>query len=125
MSRRILIIDDQPEIRGLVRAALETQGFDVHEAADGASGLALAQRLSPHLILLDVMMPGLYDGLETCRRLKRDPALAAVPVVMLSALGDAAAQQRGLAAGATAYVSKPFSPSRFVRMVDALAPVPT
>ena len=76
---RILIVDDQNDIRRLIRMSLELDDHEIHEASDGAQGLALAQALRPDLILMDVMMPGGVDGLQACRELKADPASAAIP----------------------------------------------
>ena len=95
--KRILIVEDQAEIRELIRLTLELGDWDVHEAADGPSGLAAAQRLSPDIVLLDVMMPGGMDGLAVCERLPRGgshvrhPVAGSVPVwvhaVALSPVG--------------------------------------
>jgi len=117
MKMTILTIEDQADIRRLIRMTLEFEGIDVIEAGNGAEGLVLARRHRPDLILLDVMMPGL-SGLQVSQALAADPALSHIPVLMLTALaqdGDVAA---GLAAGARAYLTKPFSPMELLNVVQ-------
>jgi two-component system, OmpR family, phosphate regulon response regulator PhoB len=117
----ILIVDDEPAILDLVRFTLEDAEVRVVEASDGVEALALARRLRPDLILLDVHMPRL-DGLEACRQIRRDPALAGTPVVMLTAAGQDADRARGREAGADEYLTKPFSPLALLALVEALVP---
>jgi DNA-binding response OmpR family regulator len=119
MSRTILTIEDQPDIRRLIRMTLEFKGFHVIEAGGGAEGLELARRQCPDLILLDVMMPGV-DGLSVGRTLATDPVLSRIPVVMLSALGTPGDMDAGLKAGARAYLVKPFGPWELLALVDQL-----
>lgn len=108
--KRILIADDDEYIRRLIRIALgREREIEFLEAADGRTALEHARRTRPDLIILDVRMPG-PDGIEVCRQLRTEPAFAAVPIVILTASGAAAQQAAGLAAGATAYLTKPFSP---------------
>jgi CheY-like chemotaxis protein len=90
-------------------------------AADGVAAVALASEIQPSLILLDVNMPG-WDGFEVCRRLRADPRFAATPIVMLTAAAQADDVRRGLEAGATEYLTKPFSPVRLLTLVDDLSP---
>jgi len=117
--RTVLTIEDQPDIRRLIRMTLEFKGFTVQDAGDGREGLALARQGRPDLILLDVMMPGM-NGKEVSRALAADPATAAIPVIMLSALGSASDVEAGLQAGARAYLVKPFSPWELLDKVAAL-----
>jgi DNA-binding response OmpR family regulator len=117
----ILIVDDEPPILDLVRFTLEDAEVRVVEASDGVEALALARRLRPDLILLDVHMPRL-DGLEACRQIRRDPALAQTPIVMLTAAGQEADRARGREAGADEYLTKPFSPLALLALVEALVP---
>lgn len=123
---KVLIIDDHPDLRRLVRWSLEMleQPVELAEATDGEQGLALARAEPPALIFLDVMMPGAIDGLEACRRITRDPALAATKVVLLSAKGQAADVQAGLAAGAHHYLVKPFSPQKLLAVAEGLLRLP-
>lgn len=117
----ILIVDDEPSIVELVRFTLEDTGVRVVEASDGAEALTLARRVKPDLVLLDVQMPRL-NGLEVCRQLRREPALARTLVIMLTAAGQQADRARGLEAGADEYLTKPFSPLALLALVEALLP---
>jgi len=102
----ILIADDEPSARDTLEALLFREGYDLAFASDGPEALAKATQLSPDLILLDVMMPGM-DGFEVCQRLRANPLLAEVPVIMVTALGDRDSRLRGIDAGADDFVSKP------------------
>ena len=117
----ILVVDDEPSIVDLVRFTLEDGDVRVVEASDGAEALVLARRIKPDLILLDVQMPRL-DGLEVCRQLRREPAFARAPIVLLTAAGQEADRARGLGAGADEYLTKPFSPLALLALVEALVP---
>ncbi len=119
MSKTILTVEDQPDIRRLIRMTLEFKGYQVHEASNGAEGLEAARRHKPDLILLDKMMPGM-DGLTLSRTLAADPMVRGIPRVMLSALGMAEDRQAGLEAGVVAYLVKPFSPLELLELVDKL-----
>ena len=115
----ILIIDDEKDLLELVRYNLEKDGFDVIVASDGASGLEIAQRHRPDLIVLDIMMPGM-DGLEVCRQLRADARTNRIPVIMLTARATEADRIVGLEMGADDYVIKPFSPRELVARVKAV-----
>ena len=117
----ILIADDEPHVVELVRITLEDERVRVIEASDGATALALADQLEPELIFLDVNLPDL-SGLEVCRRLRREPRLAGSSIVMLTAAAQQDDISRGLAAGATQYLTKPFSPVRLLSLVEELLP---
>lgn len=117
---KILLVEDHADIRRLIRMTLEFEAVEIHEAADADSGLALARTLRPDLVLLDVMMPGRLNGLDLCRALRADAALQNVPIVMLSACGQAADRQAGLDAGANAYLVKPFSPMQLLDTTSTL-----
>ncbi len=119
---RLLIVEDQPEIRMLIQMALEFENFEMHEAPDGDAALALLPTLQPDLVLLDVLMPGSRNGLDVCRAIKADAALAGTRVVMLSARSQPSDRQAGLAAGADAYLVKPFSPNELLRLIGKLLP---
>lgn len=121
MPHTILTIEDQPDIRRLIRMTLEFRGYRVIEAGDGTEGLRLARTERPDLILLDVMMPGL-DGLTVGRMLGSDSATAGIPVVMLSALGSSGDIDAGLQCGVQAYLVKPFSPWELLDKVARLMP---
>lgn len=123
MSVTVLTIEDQADIRRLIRMTLEFKGFDVIEAGDGPEGLRLARSRAPDLILLDVMMPGM-DGLTVARSLADDPQLSRIPTVMLSALGMPADVEAGLGTGVLAYLVKPFSPRELLELVARLTARP-
>lgn len=115
----ILIIDDEKDLIELVRYNLEKEGYDCIAAGDGNSGLQIAIKHHPDLIVLDVMMPGM-DGLEVCRKLRADPRANRIPLLMLTARAAEADRVVGLEMGADDYVSKPFSPRELVARVKAL-----
>ena len=117
----ILIADDEPHVVELVRVTLEDDRVRVVEAPDGATALLLATELEPELIFLDVNLPDL-SGLDVCRRLRREPRLAGVRIVMLTAAAQQDDITRGLAAGASQYLTKPFSPVRLLSLVEGLLP---
>ncbi len=103
----VLIVDDIPAGCKVLEALLQNQGYRLAFASNGLEALEQATRLMPDLILLDVMMPGM-DGFEVCRRLRRDPVLAEVPVIMVTALDDAESRIYGIQSGADDFISKPF-----------------
>ncbi len=107
--KKILIVEDQEDIREVIRITLELEKYELHDAVDGADGLRKTQQMRPDLVLSDVMMPGM-DGLELCKQIKGDPALRRTKVVLLSARGQPADRQAGISAGADAYLSKPYGP---------------
>lgn len=115
MAQTILVVEDEARIVKLVRDYLERAGFDVLVAYDGESGLQLARREQPDLIILDLMLPGV-DGLDVCRRLRQQ---SAVPIIMLTARVEEADRIVGLELGADDYVTKPFSPGELVARVRA------
>lgn len=119
MSTKILVVDDEPDALELVEFNLKAAGYEVVTAADGEEGLKKARTASPALILLDVMLPEI-DGMEVCKLLKRDPATAAIPVIMLTAKGAEIDRVLGLELGADDYVTKPFSPRELVLRVKGL-----
>jgi DNA-binding response OmpR family regulator len=116
----VLIADDEDSVVELVRVTLEDERVRVIAAHDGIAALALATEITPDLILLDVNMPG-YDGIEVCHRLRSDARFARTPIVMLTAATRPDDVRRGLDAGATEYLTKPFSPVRLLTLVDTLS----
>jgi DNA-binding response OmpR family regulator len=114
--RTILVVEDEPQIAGLVRDYLEHAGFAVLTAGDGAGGMALARARRPDAIVLDLGLPKV-DGLDVIRALRRD---SAVPIVVLTARGDETDRILGLELGADDYVVKPFSPKELVARVRAV-----
>lgn len=118
--KRVLIVEDQSDIRKLIRMTLEFEDYEIHEAADGAAGLRLARDLVPDLMLLDVMMPGEIDGLQVCQAVKTDPATRDVKIVLLTARGQARDREAGDRAGADQYLVKPFSPLQLIDTIERL-----
>jgi len=116
-AAHVLVVDDDPTVAEVVVRYLEHAGFVATHAADGPSALAIAAAAAPDLVVLDLMLPGI-DGLEVCRRLRdRYPAL---PVVMLTALGEESDRVLGLEVGADDYLTKPFSPRELVLRVQSV-----
>jgi DNA-binding response OmpR family regulator len=107
-KKRVLVVDDERDITDLVSFNLKRNGYDVLAAYNGTDALEIAQRETPDLIVLDLMLPGI-DGTEVTRRLKADPRTAGIPLVMLTAKGEETDQIVGLTLGADDYVTKPFS----------------
>ena len=105
---KILIVEDDPDIRELLRFNLEKAGYNIFLAEDGEKALTLARKHAPDIILLDLMLPGV-DGLEVCRTLKKDPELQRISVIMVTAKGEEMDRVVGLELGADDYVVKPFS----------------
>lgn len=120
MTKRILIVEDHSDIRKLIRMTLEFGDFEIQEAVDGESGLAAAANFKPTVMLLDVMMPGQLDGYQVCQRIKQDPELRGIQVVLLTARGQVSDIEAGQRAGANAYLVKPFSPLELIDRVEAL-----
>ncbi len=116
--KRILIVEDQPDIRKLIRMTLEFGEFELFEADNGVDGLNTAIAARPDLVLLDVMMPGELDGFQVCERIKARPDLKHLKVVMLTARGQQTDLAAGEKAGANAYLTKPFSP---LELIDTVA----
>ena len=119
MTGRVLVVDDIPANVKLLEARLSAEYFDVETALSGEEALAKAARMPPDLVLLDVMMPGM-DGFEVCRRMKADPRLHHIPVVMVTALDQTADRVRGLEAGADDFLTKPVSDTALVTRVKSL-----
>jgi two-component system phosphate regulon response regulator PhoB len=116
---KILVVDDEPEAVELVEFNLKQAGFDVAAAVDGAEALKKARALLPQLIVLDLMLPEV-DGLEVCKMLRRDPATAALPIVMVTAKAAEIDRVLGLELGADDYITKPFSPRELVLRIKKI-----
>jgi len=118
-KERILIIDDEKDIGELMEYNLGKEGYGVVSAHDGEEALRFIKGKLPHLIILDLMLPGI-DGLEVCRILKRDPRTSEIPVIMLTAKGEEADIVAGLELGADDYITKPFKVRELLARVKAL-----
>ena len=118
-SQTILVVEDEEDIRELLRFNLEREGYAVLQAPDGRQGLELARSRRPDLILLDLMLP-VMDGFAVCRELERDPETSSIPVVMLTARGEAVDRILGLELGADDYVVKPFNVRELLLRIRAI-----
>lgn len=121
--RRVLIVDDEPNIVLSLQFLLDREGYDVVVARDGESALASAAGAPPDLVVLDLMLPGI-DGYEVCRRLRATPATENSRIVLVTARGREAERVRGLEEGADAYVTKPFSTRELMTIVARLLEEP-
>lgn len=119
IKKKIMVVDDEADIRELIKFNLEKEGFDVVPVSDGETALEEARLKQPDLIILDVMLPGI-DGIEVCFKLKSDSAYKSIPIVMLSAKTDESDQLVGLKIGADDYLVKPFSPKVLVAKISAI-----
>lgn len=115
-SKRILVVEDQEDNRRIIRDLLSTRGYELIEARDGEAGVRLAKEHVPDLILMDIQLPVL-DGYEATRRIKADPALRAVPIVVVTSYALSGDDQKAIAAGCDGYVAKPFSPRQLLATV--------
>jgi two-component system, cell cycle response regulator DivK len=118
MSKLILVVEDQEDLRGVLRDLLTGSGYTVIEAGDGEAGVAKAKSDHPDLILMDIQMP-VIDGYEATRRIKADPALKPTPVVAVSSFAMKGDEEKSRAAGCDHYVTKPYSPMQLLRLVRA------
>jgi len=120
MAPGILIVDDEKDIVDLVAYNVEKEGYKVFKAYDGEGALRAARSEKPDLIVLDLMLPGI-QGLEVCKRIRRNPETAGIPIIMLTAEAEVEQKIRGLRAGADDYLVKPFDLSELVARVGAVA----
>jgi len=119
--KKILIVDDQPEVRELVEVTLRIGDYKILQASSGDEALRIARAERPDLMLLDVMMPNSsVDGFEVCRLLKSDPATRNINIVMVTARGQETDKEIGWKAGADDYFTKPFSPLQLMGKVEEL-----
>ena len=116
---KILIVDDEPSIRSLVRDVLELEGHDIIEAPDGPSALALVDSDDPALMVLDIMMPGM-SGLDVLRTLRREHSGTDLPIILLTAAADDDTTWAGWTAGASVFLPKPFDPNHLLDWVERL-----
>jgi two-component system phosphate regulon response regulator PhoB len=117
--KKVLIVDDQPQVKDLLRVTLEVVNYQILFADGGHEALHLAHAEHPDVMLLDIMMPDSdIDGLEVCRQLKASPCTADINVILLSAKGQREDVEAGLAAGADDYITKPFSPVALIQKLE-------
>lgn len=116
MTHSVLVVDDEPMARTLLRLMLVRSGFEVLEAADGLEAIAKLKEQLPDIMILDVMMPGI-DGFAVCEAVRQEDELANLPIIMLSAKTDSASVRKGIAVGATKYLTKPISQDELTQNV--------
>jgi diguanylate cyclase (GGDEF)-like protein len=118
-KQKILLIDDEPDIRDVLKITLECEGFEVFEAKDGVEGLEKVHKTSPDLVILDYKMPRM-DGHEVCQILKKDILLRHMPIIMLTGKGETQDKIKGINAGADDYIVKPFEPQELVARIKMI-----
>ncbi|MEJ2119817.1 MAG: response regulator [Alphaproteobacteria bacterium] len=118
MARSVLVVDDEPNIVLSLEFLMKQAGLEVRTAADGQAALASVQANTPDLILLDISMPN-GDGFEVCRKIRENPVWQDIRIIMLTAKGKDSERERGLAAGADDYITKPFSTHEVIDRVAA------
>jgi DNA-binding response OmpR family regulator len=119
MKKKILVVEDEESLLRLESILLSSKGFNVVGVKDGISALAAIPAENPDLVILDIMLPEM-DGIEVCRRIKADPATAAIPVVMLTAKKSRQDIDAGTEAGASAYITKPFKTAMVIEVIEGL-----
>jgi DNA-binding response OmpR family regulator len=115
-GQRILVIDDEEDLRRFVKLRLSRAGYKVFEASNGIEGLEKLYKAKPHLVVLDIMMPKM-DGWETCRRIRE---VSDVPIIILSAKGDRGSRVKGRDLGANDYLAKPFAGNELLKKIESL-----
>src|SRR5580700_6375339 len=118
---RILVIEDSDSIRHMIETLVSARGHEVEAVSTGAKGIQAAVARTPDAILLDLHMAGSFDGFDVCQRLRGTDATRAVPIIVITALTDSASKQRAAEAGATAYYTKPFSPTALLKELESLS----
>jgi two-component system, cell cycle response regulator DivK len=117
MTKRILMIEDTEDNRQIVRDLIDSVGYELLEAHDGAAGLAMAAQHKPDLILMDIQLPVL-DGYEATRRIKADPALRHIPIIAVTSYPLSGDEAKTKAAGCDGYIAKPFSPRQLLSTIN-------
>jgi DNA-binding response OmpR family regulator len=117
---RILVIEDSDSIRHMIETLVSARGHQVEAVSTGARGIDAAIARPPDAILLDLHLPGGFDGFDVCKKLREAEAARAVPIIVISALTDDASKERALEAGATAYYTKPFSPTALLKELETI-----
>jgi two-component system cell cycle response regulator DivK len=116
MSKRILVVEDQEDLRGVLRTLLTGSGYQMLEAADGQAGVSKAKAERPDLILMDIQMPVL-DGYEATRQIKSQANLKAIPIIAISSFAMKGDEEKARAAGCDHYVTKPYSPMQLLKII--------
>src|SRR5271165_888290 len=118
---RILIVEDSDSIRYMIETLVSARGHEVEAVSTGAKGIQAALARRPDVVLLDLHMAGTFDGFDVCRKLRESEDTRLVPIIAISALTDPASKARAVEAGATAYYTKPFSPTALLKELEALS----
>jgi len=118
-KKRILLVEDEEDIAALIKLQAEISGYKLHVEVDGINGMRAIEREKPDLVILDIMLPG-QNGLDICRKMKNDPDLKNIPVIIISAKGEELDVVLGLELGADDYVAKPFSPKVLFSRIKAV-----
>lgn len=121
MTKRILVVEDQEDNRQILRDLLGSVGFEIIEAHDGLSAHPMAAAGKPDLILMDIQLPGL-DGYEATRRIKADPALTAIPIIVVTSYALSGDEEKARLAGCDDYVAKPYSPRELLAKIRHYLP---
>jgi two-component system, cell cycle response regulator DivK len=116
MTKRILVVEDQEDLRGVLRTLLNGSGYEMIEAADGQAGVEKAKAERPDLILMDIQMPVL-NGYDATQQIKADPKLKATPIIAVSSFAMKGDEEKARASGCDAYVTKPYSPMQLLRVI--------
>src|SRR5450432_2800626 len=116
---RILVVEDSDSIRSMIQTFMTARGHEVEAVSTGVKGIDAALARKPDAILLDLHLPGSFDGLQVCRQLRAAELTRTVPIIFISAMADDSAKARALEAGATAYYTKPFSPTALLKELES------
>ena len=119
MTKRILVVEDQEDLRGILSDLLAGSGYEMLEAADGQAGVDKAKTEKPDLILMDIQMP-VMDGYEATRQIKTDPDLKSIPIVAVSSFAMKGDEEKARASGCDHYITKPYSPTQLLKTVRSL-----
>lgn len=117
---RILVIEDSDSVRQMIETLVSARGHEVEAVPTGAKGIDSAVARPPDAILLDLHLAGTFDGFDVCKRLREHDATRATPIIVISALTDEDSKERALSAGATAYYTKPFSPTALLKEIETI-----
>ena len=117
---RILVLEDEDSIRRMISALVQARGFEVIGVPSGIKALDEASKQVPDVAILDLMVPGAFDGFEVCRRLRSGERTSKIPIIIISALDDAASREKAMQAGASTYFVKPFSAIALLKELEAV-----
>jgi CheY-like chemotaxis protein len=118
---RVLVVEDSDSVARMIQALVSARGYEVRTAASGARGLEEVLGWKPDVVLLDINLPGAYDGIEVCQKLRADAATKDLPIIVITAMNDEEVKRRAVDAGANAFYEKPFSPLALLKEIEGLA----